>query len=117
MSKKLTAEKQAEIEHATKRLREFCTEGKVIYGQLIDSNGQGTRTYTFYTVVEGEIVCLDYYIHTVLGYAFRETSKAARGLSTQDDGYGTVLHLSYHLYGTNYYKEHDTGCAFTYCRL
>lgn len=115
MSKKVTAKKQAEIDYATKRLSEICTEGKVIYGQFIESNGMGTRTYTFYTVVDGEIICLDYYIHTVLEYAFRETSKTARGLHTQDDGNGTVLHLSYHLFGVP--GPDSAPCKYTYCRL
>lgn len=120
---KVSEEKQAEINHAREQLEKMCPPGSTIYGQFIDSNGQGTRTYTFFVVYDGEMVCLDYYLHTVLGYQFRETSHAARGLRTQDDGYQTVLHLSYELFGvhtrhniTEWNPAGDPN-AYTYRRL
>lgn len=104
-----------EKEQYTELLKKWCPVGKTIYSQFIQTGGNGIRTFTFYTVVDGEIYVLDYAFTVVLGYQFRETTTTARGIRTSDP-FSPILHLSYHLFGIEA-RFDGSPCAYTHRTL
>ncbi|GHO44535.1 hypothetical protein [Ktedonospora formicarum] len=104
MTKKQLAEESKRYAH--EKLMEYCKVGTTVYSMLNYSNGYGTRTYSFYVIVRGELYRIDWAIAALLGYKIKETKHTAAGIATTSDHYMVVSDISRYLFGVDNWLNH-----------
>lgn len=96
----MTLHKPQPRPHVQEILMRYLPEGATIYSLMRWTDNRGKRTYSFFVVNEGEIICLDPYIAFLLGYKLHQTVTSGVGVYTSgNDAHSLVAQISHTLYG------------------
>jgi len=108
MNKKELERLEKEKQQAMEFLRKVVREGSTIYTVLRHVSHSGlTRSISVYTIVDNEVVYLDWYVAKVIGWKRDEKHDGiiVTGVGT-DVGFEIVYNLSYCLFGDGYKLKH-----------